>query len=319
MSSSGNGRSAYEEDESAISEATQLMARQAPPRSPAWRGARRAPRRQSKMMRRVRIGLLVTIIVAGLVVHSTMDASSLATSWLTWVKANRHVGILAFVGFFLVACLLMLPQTPLMLGAGFALGVGWGQLAVSIGATLGAQLSFILGGNLLRAFVEEDIKPHFPSFDELDEILSQPELSFEVCLLVRMCPILPTNVLNYAIGATSIGGWPHFLATLIGMFPEEVMVVYIGSTLHDVSAVVRGDFTSGDPRGFFAGIAAVVIFTIFGTIFARRRLSVIAEQWRTRRVNTQHDAPAEDATLKGDAIHASGTETNNTNGNDHAI
>ena len=139
-----------------------------------------------------------------------------------------------FITGFVLTCLLMLPGTPLMLGesfnvtnlmatqshmagAGFALGVPWGQLAVSLGATLGAQAAYLVSGTLLRAFVEEDVLPNFPAFAEIDEVIGHKDESFKVCLLVRMCPILPYNVLNYALGVTSIKPWPHFIATFIGL------------------------------------------------------------------------------------------------------
>jgi len=66
------------------------------------------------------------------------------------------------------------------------------------------------------------------------------------------------------------------------MFPEELIVVYIGSTLHDVGAVMSGGLVEGggSAAGFWGGLVAVVLFTIGGTLFARRRLAQITDRFR---------------------------------------
>ena len=150
-------------------------------------------------MRRLRIGTFLVIVVVSLFIYFTVDLSSATEDWLHWVKEHKAIGVLTFVGIFILACLLMIPGTPLMLGAGFALGVFWGQVAVSIGATVGAQAAYYVGQDLLRSYVQEDVLLHFHAFENIDKIMSQKEHSFEVCLLVRMCPVLPYNILNYAL------------------------------------------------------------------------------------------------------------------------
>ena len=129
--------------------------------------------------------------------------------------------------------------------------------------------------------------------------MSHPGHSFEVCVLIRMCPILPFNVLNYALGATSIRPSEHFAATWLGMFPEELLMVYIGSTLHDVGAVFSGGLVEGGGSavGFWSGVVGVVIFTVCGTWWAKRRLKQITDRYRTdpgkvtAGVGTSHNKP----------------------------
>ena len=112
--------------------------------------------------------------------------------------------------------------------------------------------------------------------------LGEKGQSLEICTLIRMCPVLPFNVLNYALGATSIRPSEHFLATLVGMFPEELIVVYIGSTLHDVGAVFSGGLVEGggSAAGFWGGLVAVALFTVAGTYYAKRRIAQITDHFR---------------------------------------
>jgi hypothetical protein len=132
------------------------------PSSKAWgrgdvrpRAASLARGRQSKFMRRLRIGVLSVILISSLVLYMTVDVTAMTEDYLSWVKKHTLVGVLTFILAFLLFCVLMIPGTPLMLGAGFALGVFWGQIAVSLGATIGAQMAFYIGQRLLRSFVEE--------------------------------------------------------------------------------------------------------------------------------------------------------------------
>jgi len=106
-------------------------------------------------MRRLRIGVLSVILISSLVLYMTGDVTAMTEDYLSWVKKHTLVGVLTFILAFLLFCVLMIPGTPLMLGAGFALGVFWGQIAVSLGATIGAQMAFYIGQRLLRSFVEE--------------------------------------------------------------------------------------------------------------------------------------------------------------------
>ena len=110
-------------------------------------------------MRRLRISVLTIISIASLVLYLSVDMTAATEDYLTWVKEHTLIGVLTFVGLFIVFCVLIIPGTPLMLGAGFALGVFWGQVAVSLGATIGAQIAFLIGQRLLRAFVEEVKRP----------------------------------------------------------------------------------------------------------------------------------------------------------------
>ena len=47
--------------------------------------------------------------------------------------------------------------------------------------------------------------------------------------LLRLSPVVPFNVLNYAFGVTRVSLRDYVLASWIGMMPGTLMYVYLGS------------------------------------------------------------------------------------------
>ena len=47
-------------------------------------------------------------------------------------------------------------------------------------------------------------------------------------VLLRLSPIVPFNLQNYALAATAIPFWQYFTATLVGIIPGIAIYVYFG-------------------------------------------------------------------------------------------
>ena len=61
------------------------------------------------------------------------------------------------------------------------------------------------------------------------------EKGFLVILLLRLVPLLPYDVVNYGAGLTNMSFWSYALATLLGVSPSVVLLVYFGRSLADLS------------------------------------------------------------------------------------
>lgn len=48
-------------------------------------------------------------------------------------------------------------------------------------------------------------------------------------LLLRLCPLIPFNGLNYICGITGVK-WEEFTLSLIGILPLQILMVAIGAT-----------------------------------------------------------------------------------------
>jgi uncharacterized membrane protein YdjX (TVP38/TMEM64 family) len=93
-------------------------------------------------------------------------------------------------------------------------------------------------------------------------------------LLLRLQPVVPFNLLNYALGLTRIRLRDYVMASWIGMFPATVLYVYLGSVLHSVSDLLRGHLGSGKWGAilFWAGLAAAIVLVIYIGRIARKAL-----------------------------------------------
>jgi uncharacterized membrane protein YdjX (TVP38/TMEM64 family) len=189
-------------------------------------------------------------------------------AFLQQVEGLGVWGPVALGASYIPSCILMVPGSIISLGAGTLFGVVTGTIAVSIGSTLGAAAAFLVGRTVARRWVEERWG-RSPTFRALDQAVA--EQGFKVVLLVRLSPVFPFNVLNYAFSLTRVSFRDYALASWIGMFPGTVLYVYLGSSVSTLSDLFAGRPSAG--TGFWvAGLVATVVATAYVTRLARRAL-----------------------------------------------
>ncbi len=146
----------------------------------------------------------------------------------------NHWGIWAPLGFILlynVATVLLIPGSILTLGSGVLFGIGWGSLYVFIAATLGATLAFLIGRYFARNWVNSKVQKN-PKFQAIDQAIAREGL--KIVFLLRLSPLFPFNLLNYALGITQVSLKDYVIGSL-GMIPGTILYVYIGSLAGNVA------------------------------------------------------------------------------------
>ncbi|MCP5065443.1 MAG: TVP38/TMEM64 family protein, partial [bacterium] len=139
------------------------------------------------------------------------------TELLEWLQTlGTWTGPLLLVLIYIPLTVLMVPGTIPTLGAGFAFGVTRGTIAVSIGSVLGSAAAFALGRTLLRDYVQGHIQER-PRLRAVDAAVKKD--GFRICLLLRLTPIMPYNLVGYVLGATPMRARDHFFASWMGMLP----------------------------------------------------------------------------------------------------
>jgi uncharacterized membrane protein YdjX (TVP38/TMEM64 family) len=166
---------------------------------------------------------------------------------------------------------LFFPGLPLTLGAGFLYGAIIGTLVVSPASVAGATLAFLIARYLARDWVTRRIKK-YPQAAAIDRAIKKN--GFKAVVLLRLQPVLPFNILNYALGLTSIRVRDYMLASWIGMFPATVLYVYLGSLMNDISDLLRGRPNSGMAGRLllWGGLAAIVVLVWWLGRIARNAL-----------------------------------------------
>ena len=197
--------------------------------------------------------------------------------WLQRILSQiNHFGPwapLAYILFYAIACVFAVPGSLLTLGGGFLFGIGFGILYVSIGATLGATLAFLVGRYLLRGWVIKKLG-HNLRFQALDEAVARE--GWKIVMLVRLCPIFPFPVTNYGFGITRIPLREYVLASWIGMLPAMLVLVYIGSLASSLAQLGPGSGRTRTPLEwtfYGVGLVLTILVTIYITRLARRALN----------------------------------------------
>ncbi len=140
-----------------------------------------------------------------------------------WINQTGWWAPLIFILAYIVATVLFLPGVILTLAGGVIFGPVLGVLYTMAGATVGAVLSFLIARYLASDFVSER------SGGKLKQLINGVETEgWRFVAFVRLVPLFPFNLLNYALGLTRIRFIEYALATLIFMIPGSIAYTYIG-------------------------------------------------------------------------------------------
>ncbi|PYR66256.1 MAG: hypothetical protein DMF88_16955 [Acidobacteria bacterium] len=182
-------------------------------------------------------------------------------------------GPILFVLLYVAAAVTMAPAFVLSVAAGALFGVWRGSLLVFVSATLGAMAAYGVARAVTGTrFVKWVMR------DRRVEVVRRAvaHRSVWVQFLLRLSPIVPYVLLNYALGFSRVR-IRDFLVACFGMIPTIVMYVYYGRVVGDVAKIAAG---VAPPRGreyyglLVVGLMATVVATMVITRAARRAIEL---------------------------------------------
>ena len=219
--------------------------------------------------------IVVAVALAGVFLASVLlfpvDRGALAL--VAWIRGAGAGGATAFAIAYIAATVLLLPGSILTLGAGFAYGPALGLLLVSPVSVLAATAAFAVGRSFARGWVSRKVAGDL-RFAAIDEAVG--ENGFKIVFLLRLSPLLPFNVLNFALGLTRVRPRDYILASFLGMLPGTLLYVYLGSLVTSASELAAGRHAAAGTWGralYVLGLAATVAATVLITRIARRALA----------------------------------------------
>lgn len=199
----------------------------------------------------MRLGALAALLV-GLFV---------AEQWRGWddvrvlrdqVESAGPLGAVAFIVGYALLCLLPAPKAVLTALGGALYGLWLGALLSWVAAMTGAVVAFGLGRALGRGAVDSLTGGRVA---RADRMLTEHGLGAVVA--ARLVPVVPFTAINYSAGLTGVK-WRHYLVgSALGMVPGSLAYAALGAW-------------GTDPWGIFAGLAALVVLVVVGTLVARR-------------------------------------------------
>ncbi|XP_077240645.1 uncharacterized protein LOC143881457 isoform X1 [Tasmannia lanceolata] len=185
-----------------------------------------------------RIFLFLILLASIITAFITLPIEKILKDFLLWIeKSLGPWGPLVLAISYIPLTVLAVPASILTLGGGYLFGLPVGFIADSVGATIGAAAAFVLGRTIGRTYVISKLKD-YPQFQAVAIAIQRS--GFKIVLLLRLVPLLPFNMLNYLLSVTPVGIGEYMVASWLGMMPITFALVYIGTTLKDLSDVTHG-------------------------------------------------------------------------------
>ncbi len=222
-----------------------------------------------------RSGWVRRVAVIGAVVVGTLLVGRVAGGYLpgfaAWVDAQGAWGAVVFVAAYVAATVAFVPGSLLTLAAGAIFGLVRGVIYVFLGAVIGSAAAFLIARYVARPAVERRIAGD-PRFEQIDRAVAQD--GRKIVFLLRLSPVLPYNLLNYALGLTRVR-FRDYLIAAFGMLPGTVLFVYSGQVAGSLAALAGGaevERGTGYYLVLVVGLVATAAVTVWVTRIARRAL-----------------------------------------------
>jgi len=140
-----------------------------------------------------------------------------------WLDSAGLLGPLVFVAIYAIATVFFLPGSILTLAGGALFGPVWGTLYNLAGGTLGAALAFLVARYLAADWVQAR------SAGILGRLVRGVEAEgWRFVAFIRLVPLFPFFLMNYALGLTRIPFLHYFLTTAICMAPAAFAFTWLG-------------------------------------------------------------------------------------------
>ncbi|KAK7292381.1 hypothetical protein RIF29_08159 [Crotalaria pallida] len=220
----------------------------------------------------LKITLLLLLLLLLLVACFTLPIQKILKNFLTWVDHDLGPwGPLALAVAYIPLTILAVPASVLTLGGGYLFGLPIGFVADSIGSTVGAGAALFVGRTIGKPLVISRLKD-YPQFRSVAIAIQRS--GFKIVLLLRLAPLLPFNVLNYLLSVTPIPLGEYMLASWLGMMPLTLALVYVGTTLKDLSDVTHGwgNFSTGRWVFLILSVVISVVLMIWVTKVSKSAL-----------------------------------------------
>jgi uncharacterized membrane protein YdjX (TVP38/TMEM64 family)/rhodanese-related sulfurtransferase len=136
-----------------------------------------------------------------------------------------------FIGLYTLATVLFIPGSALTVAGGALFGPVWGTLWNLAGATLGATLAFVAARYIASDWASRR------AGERLARLIRRvEEEGWRFVAFVRLVPLFPFNLVNYAFGLTRIHLGEYMLTSFVCMAPGAIAYTYLGYAGREAAA-----------------------------------------------------------------------------------
>jgi uncharacterized membrane protein YdjX (TVP38/TMEM64 family)/rhodanese-related sulfurtransferase len=193
------------------------------------------------------------LAVAAAIVWAGLNRDRLDLAALdAWLSGLGLLAPLAYLGLYAIGAIAFLPGALFALAGGALFGPVWGSFLNLVGATIGASLAFLIARYLAGDWVAARTGGRLKRLIEGVEAEGWRFVAF-----VRLVPLFPFNLTNYALGLTRVKFVPYVITSFICMAPGAIAYTWLG---HAGREALAGD-TSAIRYGLMAlGLLAAIAF-----------------------------------------------------------
>jgi uncharacterized membrane protein YdjX (TVP38/TMEM64 family) len=202
-----------------------------------------------------------------LVPNSAVERTVVAA--VRWARREGTAGVLGAAAIYFGAVLLGLPTSLLTLAAGFLYGFLRGSELVIVPSLLGAAAAFALARSVGRERIARKVYADERTAAISDALGERPIL---LMTLLRLSPVLPSNLLNYVFALSGVGFGSYLAACFLSMVPGTVAFAYAGSAIRNVHRLFGRHRGGGVSVLYWLGLGATAAGALLATRLARRAL-----------------------------------------------
>ncbi len=171
--------------------------------------------------------VLAVGIIAAFFNRGGLNAAALQAQ----VAGAGALGPLLFIAAYAAATVLFLPGAVITLAGGALFGPVWGTLYSLTGATAGATIAFLVARYLASDWAHRRAGGWTKSI--IDGVERE---GWRFIAFVRLVPLFPFNLLNYALGLTRIRLLSYIVGSFIFMLPGAFAYTYLGYAGREAAA-----------------------------------------------------------------------------------
>ncbi len=203
------------------------------PAAPAASAAPTVPAKKRSRGALFKLGALVLLIVAGVVVATRTPLGGYLSregvfELVHWLRGSPWAPPI-FVALYATATALAVPGAILTLAGGAIFGFWWGTLLNFAAANIGANAAFAIARTLGRDGVRHLMGADSDALAKLDRVVGRHGL--RGLLTLRLIPLVPFNALNFGAGLLPLGWRTYALGTLVGILPGTAIYTFFADAL----------------------------------------------------------------------------------------
>lgn len=211
------------------------------------------------------IGLVILIVGVVLIIKITSHFS--VENIVAFLEEIESWAGPLYIGLFAILPGLFIPIIALIIPGGAIFGVARASLYLLIGAGLNLTWTFLSARYFFQDQMQKFIRKKIGDSEEktyiwnkLQALSSNPK-SFRLLFLIRLSPLIPFTLINYAAGLTELDFKLYLASSLLGFMPKAIAYLYLGDQVLHFS-----------PKKFILSLLIVVLIAGGSAIITKKYL-----------------------------------------------